>query len=91
MGRKNRGKRRKCWLPAFSCFPTIFSKGHILSRKKSGLCDLQQQILDSSNQKEFADDNFDFDENDILEFSKRAENTVGTGEIALYEHILHFP
>ena len=24
--RKHRGKRRKCWLPAFSPFPTMFSK-----------------------------------------------------------------
>ena len=23
-------KRRKCWLPAFSPFPTMFSKGHFL-------------------------------------------------------------
>ena len=26
-GRKHSGKRRKCWLPAFSPFPTMFSKG----------------------------------------------------------------
>ena len=25
--RKHCGKRRKCWLPAFSPFPTMFSKG----------------------------------------------------------------
>ena len=25
-GRKYCGKRRKCWLPAFSPFPTMFSK-----------------------------------------------------------------
>ena len=25
-GRKHCGKRRKCWLPAFSHFPTMFSK-----------------------------------------------------------------
>ena len=25
-GRKHCGKRRKCWKPAFSPFPTIFSK-----------------------------------------------------------------
>ena len=24
---KHCGKRRKCWLPAFSSFPTMFSKG----------------------------------------------------------------
>ena len=27
LGRKHCGKRRKCWLPAFSLFPTMFSKG----------------------------------------------------------------
>ena len=29
-GRKHCGKRRKCWLPAFSPFPTMFSKGFLL-------------------------------------------------------------
>ena len=29
MGRKHHGKRRKCWLPAFSPFPTMF-KGFFL-------------------------------------------------------------
>ena len=28
-GRKHCGKRRKCWLPAFSPFPTMFSKGFL--------------------------------------------------------------
>ena len=27
IGRKHLWKRRKCWLPAFSPFPTMFSKG----------------------------------------------------------------
>ena len=35
--------------------------------------------------KEFADDNFKFDENCRM-FSKRVENAVGKGEISLYEH-----
>ena len=26
ISRKHCGKRRKCWLPAFSVFPTMFSK-----------------------------------------------------------------
>ena len=39
------------------------------------------QILDSSNLKEFADNNFKFDGN-VRKFSKRVENTVGKGEIA---------
>ena len=40
--------------------------------------------------KEFADDNFIFEENDGM-FSKTVENTVGKGEIARYEQCLLFP
>ena len=50
----------------------------------------RQQILDSSKRKEFADDNFKFDENGRKLF-KRVENTVGIGEIAHYEQFLLFP
>ena len=50
----------------------------------------QRQVLDPSKQKEFADDNFKFDEND-RKFSKPVENTVGKGEIAHYEQFLLFP
>ena len=50
----------------------------------------KQQILDSSKLKEFAGDNFNFDENDG-NFSKWVENTVGKGEIARYEQFLLFP
>ena len=35
MGRKHCGKRRKCWLPAFSPFPTMFSKGFFFRVLKS--------------------------------------------------------
>ena len=48
------------------------------------------KILDSSKLKEFADDNFKFDENGI-KLSKRVENTVRKGEIARYEQFLLFP
>ena len=34
-GRKHCGKRRKCWLPAFSPFPRMFSKGFLFSVFKS--------------------------------------------------------
>ena len=44
----------------------------------------KRQILDASKLKEFADDNFKFDEN-VRMFSKRIENTVETGEIARNE------
>ena len=40
--------------------------------------------------KEFADDNFKFDENG-RKLSKRVENTVRKGEIARYEQFLLFP
>ena len=50
----------------------------------------KRQILDSSKLKEFADDNFKFDENG-RQFSKRLENTVGKGEIARYKQFLLFP
>ena len=49
----------------------------------------RRQILDSSKLKEFADDNFKFDEND-RKLSKWVENTVGKGEIAHYEQFLLF-
>ena len=42
------------------------------------------KILDRSNLKQSADDNFKFDENN-RKFSKRVENTVGKGEIARSE------
>ena len=50
----------------------------------------KQQILDSSKLKEFADDNFKFDENG-RKFSKQVEITMGKGEIAHYEQFLLFP
>ena len=47
-------------------------------------------ISDASKLKEFADDNFKFDEND-RKFSKPVENTVGKGEIACLRAISPFP
>ena len=49
----------------------------------------KRQTLKSSKPKEFADDNFQFNENG-RKFSKRVENIVGNGEIALYEQFLLF-
>ena len=40
--------------------------------------------------KEFADDNFKFDENG-KQFPKQIENTLGKGEITLYEQFLLVP
>ena len=50
----------------------------------------RQHILDSSKLKDFADDNFKFDENG-RKLSKQVENTVGKGEIARYEQFFLFP
>ena len=50
----------------------------------------KRQISDSSKLKEFPDNNFKFDENDV-DFSKRVENNVGKGEIAGYKQFLLFP
>ena len=49
----------------------------------------RRQILDSSKLKEFANDNFKFDENG-RKLSKWVENTVGKGEITHYEQFLLF-
>ena len=48
------------------------------------------QILDSSKLKEFADNNFKFDEIGS-KFSKCVGSNVGKGEIARYEPLLLFP
>ena len=48
------------------------------------------KVLDSSQLKGFADDNFKFEENS-RELFKPVENTVGKGEIARYEQFLLFP
>ena len=50
----------------------------------------KQEILNSSKLKEFADENFKFDENGS-KFSKPIDNTVGKREIACYEQFLLFP
>ena len=50
----------------------------------------KREFLDSSKLKEFADNNFNFDENS-RKFSKRVENTVGKVKIARYKQFLLFP
>ena len=58
------------------------SMSHSLTKR--GLTLFQKQHLDSSNLKEFADENLEFDENS-WKFFKWVENTVGEGEIAHHE------
>ena len=50
----------------------------------------RRQILDCTKLKDFADDNFKFDETSRKLF-KPVENTVGKGEIARFEQFLLFP
>ena len=50
----------------------------------------KQQNLDSSKMREYADDNFKFNEN-RRKFFKWVENTVGKGKIARYEQFFLFP
>ena len=72
-------KRRKCWLPAFSTFPAMFSKGFFPRVVKSVLCGKGlkpcKQILDWSKFNAFADKKLNF-------ASARVENIVEKGENA---------
>ena len=64
---------KKCWLLAY------FSFSHNVIERPLPMGPLpfpKRQILDSSKLKEFANDNFKFDENG-RKFSKLVENTVG--------------
>ena len=44
-GEKHCEKRRKCWLPAFSPFPTMFSKGFLYRVVKSRDCVVKSRIF----------------------------------------------
>ena len=63
---------------------------HILQYSLTFNSSPKQQILHSFKLKEFADNNFELDENG-RKFSKWVENTAGKGEIAHYEQCLLFP
>ena len=89
------GKRRHYMhSDALFSFATVFSHSLMIHAFNHNLClsspITRRQILDSSKLKEFADDNFKFDENGRT-LSKWVENTVGKGEIARDEQFLLFP
>ena len=67
----------------FSPLPTMFIHTSQWTLSKT-------TILDCSKLKESADDNYKFEENS-RKFFKWIENTLGKGEIALYEQFLLFP
>ena len=79
--------RKHCEIQAISPFLKLY----IFSAELYGNGSLsQQQILDSSKMKQFAENNFEFDENGG-KFSKRVKNNVAKGEIARLEQFLLFP
>ena len=71
-------------------YSSDFNENLNTTKFKRKFIHLRRQILDSSKHKDFADDNFKFDENG-RKLSKRVENTVGKGEIARYKQFLLFP
>ena len=77
--KKHCGKRRKCCLPAFSPFPTMFSKGLILRCHNTGL--FVKGFYPFPNKPWFFT---------CLQY-KSLENTVGKGEIARNKQFLFFP
>ena len=93
-GRKHCWKRRKCWLPAFSPFSAMFSKGFIYRDVKS--CDsvlrvnTKRQNSDWSKLKILADDKLKVAQMMRLLFN-RVENIVVKGENAGYLQFLLFP
>ena len=94
-GRKHCGKRRKCWLPAFSPFTKKFSRDFFLVVVNSRDCVIKSVILSRTTnfrpfQIEFADDNFELDKNGKT-FSKRVENTVGKKRNCSLRAISPFP
>ena len=86
------GKEKFACYEQFLLFPQCFQKTCTADTLKQGLVwerIPKQQILDSSKLKEFADDNFKFDENG-RKFSKCIENIVGKGEIARQSNFSFF-
>ena len=102
MGRKHCGKRRECWFPAFSSFPTMFSKGLLVriflsrdcvvesKRIKFGVCFNPHVKAFPKLQILDLQTEKVCDENGT-KFWKREENNVGKREIACHEQSPLFP
>ena len=95
--------RTKCWLPAYSSIPTMFSKDFFFGVNKSEIVWLTY-CLDMCKFQEFADkikcsskqQNLPLTLSQTSPFFtcpqfKYSENTVGKGEIAHHEQFLLFP
>ena len=89
------GKEEIACTSNFSFSSNVFKRLLSQRRQKVSLCGNElafpkQQILDPSKLKEFADNNFKFDENG-RKLSKWLENTVGKGEIVHATSNFSFP
>ena len=83
-------KRRKCRSTAFSSFAHKVFKSVYCQKCYHLTLSQIKKILDLSKFKAFADDNLTV--NQKLKFAlERAENIVGKGENAYYQHFLLFP
>ena len=74
----------------YNAFATISTHTSLSNLLYANLTHFQTTNYRLFQTKEFADDNFKFDENG-RKLSKWIENTVGKGEIARYEQFLLFP
>ena len=74
----------------FSFSHSVFKRHVLQTRKNQGFFGKGVGLYDGESLKEFADDNFKFDENG-RKFFKWVENTAGKGEIARNEQFLLFP
>ena len=82
------GKGSKCWLPAFSSFPTMFSKGYFLGVVKSRDCVKRfnrDEIFGVVNMEDIWWQQFKCDQNTGI-CHQKARNFVEKGEKAGYQH-----
>ena len=79
MGRKHCGKRRKYCLPAFSPFPSMFSKAFFFGVVKSGDCVVTPSYQSMAQSKIFWPYHlFECNHSDtVIYFSKRLTKAVG--------------
>ena len=80
-GRKGCGERTKCWLPAFSPLPTMFSKGYFFRVVIVKVLFVWKRVNPLPNCPNFI----------MIQREKLFKNIVGKGENAGKQYFLHFP
>ena len=93
MGRKHFAKRGKCWLPAFSPFSRMVSKGFFFRVVKCQdfVVKSLQKFYCSSKLKALADDKVNVAQVSDTYLREQTENIMGKGENAGYQHFFLFP